>query len=156
MSFQPTPATPGTTPEPTLSNDGWFPDVSLAALRAACRLDGSVTLERLQHAAIGAITNVNQQLAAWQATQRAAGAPDLASTSPAEIAGRPVPELHYLRAVYAATECALIERYRDLDVSAKGDKRADDMASRIDDARRDLRWALSDLQGLRRTTVELI
>lgn len=64
--------------------------------------------------------------------------------------------LHYLRAVYAAVQCELVERYRDYDTTAKGDKRADAMDPRADEARRDLRWALTDLQGACRVTVELI
>jgi hypothetical protein len=153
MSFQPT---PGTAVEPPISNDGWFPDISVADLRAACRLDGTVTTERLTHAALGAILNVNQQLSAWRTAQQSAGVPDLESAPGPEVGGQPRALLLYRRAVYAATECELIERYRDFDTTAKGDKRAQDMATRIDDARRDLRWALTDLQGLRRSTVELI
>ena len=153
MSLQPT---PGTATEPPIENDGWWPNVDPAALRLACRLDGTVTPARLRHAAINAIVNVNTQLAVWKDAQIVAG--HLALT---EVPAQTVDDVSakltlYQRAVYAAVQAELIERYRDIDVTARGDKRAEDMSPRIDDARRDLRWAIADLQGLRRTTVELI
>lgn len=153
MSFQPT---PGTAPEPPIRNDDWFPEIDLASLRAACRLDGTVTSDRLHHAAINAIVHVNAQLAAWAVKQALAGYPSLEDVPGPLVDDEPAPVHLYRRAVYAAVQCELIERYRDYDTTAKGDKRAEAMDPRVDEARRDLRWAIADLQGLRRTTVELI
>ncbi|WP_198403762.1 head completion/stabilization protein, partial [Burkholderia oklahomensis] len=39
----------------TLTNDGFFPDIDLSALRDAMRLDGTVAHERLRHAARDAV-----------------------------------------------------------------------------------------------------
>jgi hypothetical protein len=153
MSFLPT---PGTGIEPPVTNDEWYPDIDLAALRATCRLDGTVTAERLRSAAVNALLYVNTQLTTWAVTQALAGYTHLANVPASVIDGQPSTVLLYLRAVYAAVQCELIERYRDYDTTAQGDKRADAMDSRLDDAWRDLRWALSDLQGARRVTVELI
>ena len=156
MSFLPTPGTPGTDIEPPVTNDAWYPDIDLSALRGACRLDGTVTADRLRHATVNAVVNVNAQLKAWAVAQALAGYIRLADVPAPLIDGQPSTVHHYLRAVYAAVQCELIERYRDYDTTAKGDKRADAMDPRVDEARRDLRWAIADLQGLRRTTVELI
>lgn len=153
MSFLPT---PGTATEAPIANDDWYPTIDLAALRAACRVDGTVTTDRLRHAAVNAVVHVNAQLAAWACKQALAGYISLEDLPGPEIDGKTAPVHQYLRAVYSAVQCELIERYRDYDTTAKGDKRADAMDPRADEARRDLRWALSDLQGLRRTTVELI
>ncbi len=156
MSFLPTPGTPGTGVEPPVTNDAWYPDIDLSALRAACRLDGTVTTDRLRHAAVNAVLNVNTQLMAWAVAQTLAGYARLVDVPAPLIDGQPSTLHHYLRAVYAAVQCELIERYRDYDTTGKGDKRAEAMDPRADEARRDLRWALSDLQGARRVTVELI
>src|SRR5450830_603750 len=64
--------------------------------------------------------------------------------------------LHYRRAVYSAVQAELVEEYRDMDTTGKGDKNADAMEPRADTHRRNMRWALSDLLGQPRTTVELI
>lgn len=153
MSFLPT---PGTAIEPPIKNDEWYPAIELVALRAACRLDGTVTSERLRHAAVNALVHVNAQLAAWSVKQALAGCASLADVPGPLIDETPAAVHLYLRAVYSAVQCELVERYRDYDLTAKGDKRAEAMDPRADEARRDLRWALADIQGLRRTRVELI
>lgn len=156
MTFQPTSPTPGTAAEPPIANDGWWPNIDLAKLRAACRLDGTVTTDKLRTAAIGAVLHVNDQLAAWVQAQKDAGFAALADVPGPSLDGQPRTVLCYLRAVYAGTQCELLERYRDYDASAKGDKQAEAMAPRIDETRRDMRWAINDLQGKPRSTVELI
>jgi integrase len=50
----------------------------------------------------------------------------------------------------------LIERYRTIDATATGDRKAEAENLGVDDLRRDARWAISDLTGVGRTTVELI
>ena len=62
----------------------------------------------------------------------------------------------YRRAVQCGTAVELHERYRSYDATAQGNQRADDLTPTIDELRRDHRNAISDLQGLRRVTVELI
>jgi hypothetical protein len=153
MSLMPT---PGTAVEAKVINDPWYPDIDLAQLRATCRLDGTVTSERLRHAVIGAMATCNQQLSAWAVRHTLAGVTHLEDVPCPELDGKPQSVQLYLRAVYAAAMCELVERYRDYDPTARADKRGELAEPRIDELRRDLRWALSDLQGLRRVTVELI
>ena len=44
------PAQPADSPADSIANDGWFPDVSMAASRNAMRLDGTITDPRLRTA----------------------------------------------------------------------------------------------------------
>ena len=50
----------------------------------------------------------------------------------------------------------LTDRYRSFDSSSEGDRRANVLEETIGNLRRDARWAIRDLLGLPRSTVELI
>ena len=52
MSFVATARPPVATAEPPVSNDPWFPEMEPAAVRDACRLDGTITTARLLPALI--------------------------------------------------------------------------------------------------------
>ncbi|QBI48235.1 head completion/stabilization protein [Burkholderia pseudomallei] len=101
--------------EGTLTNDGFFPDIDLSALRDAMRLDGTVTAERLRHAARDALLTVNDELAAWRARQRAAGAATLADVPAPRIDGESAHVARYRRAVYHLTHADVTEKYRGYD-----------------------------------------
>lgn len=156
MSFLANPPAPATDAEKPLANDGWFPDIDLALLRATARLDGTVTVDRLRHSATSAIASINDELAAYKAAQLAVGHARLDDVPAMRIGAQSVQVLHYLRAVYSYTQADLVERYRDFDTTGAGDKLAEKLEARSGDLRRDVRWAISDLLGIRRTTVELI
>ncbi|MBO7891456.1 head completion/stabilization protein [Burkholderia pseudomallei] len=142
--------------EGTLTNDGFFPDIDLSALRDAMRLDGTVTAERLRHAARDAMLTVNDELAAWRARQRAAGATTLADAPAPRIDGESAHVARYRRAVYHLTHADVTEKYRGYDTTKSGGQVAADLAATVDDARRAARWAISDILGIARSTVELI
>lgn len=156
MSFLGNEPTPSAADEPNLVNDGWFPDIDLAHLRRAARLDGTVTPDRLAHAVVAAVLGINAELAAYKEAQQLAGHESLAAVPAPRIAGESALLAYYRRAVYCSAQADLIERYRDFDTTGAGDKAAEKLELRIDDLRRDVRWAVSDLLGRRRTTVELI
>src|SRR5450830_1666761 len=156
MSFLATTSPPTPTNEPTIENDPWFPEIDLGALRAACRLDGTVTVVRLRGAATAAMLSVNRELAAFKLGHIACGHGTLADIPADQVGRSSVLVLHYRRAVYSAVQAELVEEYRDMDTTGKGDKNADAMEPRADTHRRNMRWALSDLLGQPRTTVELI
>jgi hypothetical protein len=139
-----------------VTNDGWFPAIDLTALRAAMRLDGTVTHERLRCAVIDAIASVNTELAVWRDAQRAAGHACLADVPAPSIGGESVQLARYRRAVYHLAHAELTERYRDYDATKSGSQKADELDTTVSDARRNARWALNDLRGIPRTTVELI
>lgn len=159
MSFlaNPPAPTPQQTPaEAPVSSGVWFPEIDLVKLRAATRFDGNVTSERLRPAVVNAVRSVNRELAAWRAQQLLAGYASLADV-PAEAVDNVSDKVHaYLRAVYACTQADLVERYRDFDTTGAGDKDVDQLTSRADELRREQRWAISDILGIGRTTVELI
>lgn len=145
------------TEEPAIdSGGGWWPEVSAVALRAAARLDGTVTQERLRAAGLFAIASVQSELAPWKAARMAEGHESMAVVPAGTVGGVSVLVSLYLRAVYALVQADLNERYRDFDTTGAGDKRADELCTRVDELRRDARWAISDILGVRRTTVELI
>lgn len=156
MNFLGTPPAPDATAEPPLQNDGWFPDIDMAKLRATARLDGTVTAERLRHSTETAMASVNAELAAYKATALLAAHASFADVPASQIGGTSVQVIRYLRAVYSATQADLVERYRDFDTTGAGDKAADKLELRTGDLRRDMRWAISDILGIRRTVVELI
>lgn len=137
------------------AGDFW-PAVDLARMRATVRLDGTVTSERLRHAVVEAMAFVIDQLSTWEAARRAEGYATLAAVPARQIDGKSINEQRYLRAVYSLAKADLIERYRDYDTTAQGDKDADQLVDQIAEQRRNMAWAIQDIKGARRTTVDLI
>lgn len=143
-------------PEPPIVSGTFWPQVELAALRAAVRIPGDVPAERLRAAAVQAVIDVNTELERWALGHIAAGISTLAAVPSMPVDGKTKHELLYLRAVYSATAVELHERYRSYDATAQGNQRADDLTPTIDEVRRDLRYAVTDILGTRRVTAELI
>jgi Phage head completion protein (GPL) len=156
MSFLANQSPPAAASEPLIENDGWFPDVSPADVRAQARLDGTVTAPRLRAALLHAMADINGELASWRLTQQAAGIPSLEDLPGAELGGQSIWLVYYQQAIVSHVQCSLIEAYRDFDTTGSGDAKADGLEARIDSHRRDLRWAIAALQARPRTTVELI
>ena len=154
MSFIATANPPLAADDAQVNNDSWFPAVDAKRARDVCRLDGTVTPPRLAHAIEAAMDTVNAELRAYQAAQQAAGVQSLQAAGDGRQAGR------YLRAIYAHVQADLAEAYRDIDTTPHGDGKNERIRERIeakvDEHRRALRWAIADMLGVRRTTVELI
>lgn len=149
----PAPAAPAETP---IANDGWFPDVDLAAARLALRVKENVTAERLRRALIGAMITVGNDLAAWQATHLAAGRASLGAVPSPLIDGRSRLVLLYERAVGAYAKAELVEGYRDVDLTGDGQRKAEEATPAAGELRRDAIHAIRDILGTGRTAVELI
>ena len=143
----------GNTDNFTIDNT-WYPDIDANHLRNAQRLDGAVSNARLETAAINAILTVNKELTSFKAehTEHA----DLAAVPADLINGESRLVLLYRRAVYALATAELTERYRGFDSTNDGHENADESEPVIDDLRRDARWAINDILGISRSTVELI
>lgn len=135
---------------------GWFPDIDPAAIRKEHRLRENVTAERLRTALIAAIITVGNDVEKWQAAQTAAGFDSLAAIPALEIDGESRLVHCYRRAVALYAKAEIIERYRDIDISATGERKAEDLDGAIDELRRDALHAVRDLLGKGRTTVDLI
>lgn len=139
-----------------IANDGFFPDIDVAQALVAMRQDGTVTPERFRGALVEAALAVNEELADWKAVQLAAGHGSLQAVPAPQVDGKSAHLHRYFRALYCQTRASLIERYRDYDATASGNKTAEALLQAVEDLRRDARWAISDIRGIPRTTVELI
>lgn len=149
-------SSPGIEADQPIVNHPFFPALALSVFRETMRIDNVATAPRARHALYSAMLEVNGRLADWMIDQLADGHEELASV-PCR-AGHPddaMIELYY-RAVFAIAKSTLIERYRDYDTTGKGAARADDLEIGIDELRRDAAWAINDIVGKPRTTVELI
>lgn len=149
-----------TTPAPEqveakITSSAFWPEVDPVKIRATQRINNTITPERLRDALIEAISSVNGELSAWRTARELEGIPKLAD-APAEQIDTISSNVHrYLRAVGCLAKAAIQERYSDYDTTSAG-KQADQLEDPIDDLRRDARWAISDILGITRTTVELI
>jgi len=143
-------------PAHEIPNDGFFPSVDPADVRNTIRINGTVTEERLVESIRDAIAAINRELSAWRNTQVDQGYATLDAVPAAQVGNISVLLQHYCRAVYQLTNADLIERYRDFDTTAAGEKSAQDLDSAIEESRRNARWAVLDILGLPHLTVELI
>lgn len=150
------PAQPANAPEDILANDGWFPDVSMAAMRNTMRVDGTITDQRLHAALVMAMATINRQLRSFKSDQSAAGHANLAQAGADEIlAGQPVWVQLYHRAVLCTAKADLIERYRDFDADHSRANNKDNLPM-IDEERRNAQWAVRDILGQTHVVAELI
>ncbi|KAE9526103.1 phage head protein [Testudinibacter aquarius] len=136
-----------------ITNNGFFPDISLLAIRNAMRLDGTVTNERLKSAVIEAMASVNYDLHPFR--QRHQGN-TLATVEAETVNGESVLIQRYKRAVYCLTVADLTEQYHSYDATNSGRKEASEQTPLIGELRRNARFAISDILGEVRLTAELI
>ena len=155
--FDTTPTAPADpTPESPVTNDGWYPSIDPAELRANMRIRESVTPDRLRGAIVRAIITVNRQLTIWKAGHVAAARASLGAVPADEIDGKSQLEHLYAAAIAAAAKVELVERYRDTDLTGAGQRQVDELDASIGELRRDMIYAVRDLRGEGRTVVELI
>lgn len=139
-----------------IENSTFWPDIDGQQLRAAMRLDASITDERLEVAAINAMIEANRELAEYRAAREADGHSALADV-PADTIKGTSQLLHlYRRAIYSAATAELIERYRGYDATNSGEQKISEEHSNADELRRDARKALRTLMGISHATVELL
>ncbi|MGB8600912.1 MAG: head completion/stabilization protein, partial [Rhizomicrobium sp.] len=107
----------GSTQAPPVTNDGFFPDIDLAAIRDIARVPSAVTDERLRASVIAAIITVARDLDAWAAAQKVASHARLSDVPAVQIDGASRLIHLYNRAVAMFTKAELIERMRDFDTT---------------------------------------
>ncbi|MGT3309545.1 head completion/stabilization protein, partial [Yersinia enterocolitica] len=61
----------------------------------------------------------------------------------------------FRRAVYSIARALVLEGYRDVDTTTKGDRDAAALDQQRDDLWRDARWSISDIRGVQRIYAEL-
>ncbi|OLU22468.1 head completion/stabilization protein [Pseudomonas sp. PA15(2017)] len=139
-----------------ITNDGFWPDIDIADLRDAQRINSNVTDARLETAVVNAMVTANRELVARKLRYQAQGHTSLEAVPADQIGERSILAILYQRAIYSATSAELAERYRSFDATNSGAAKAEEETPTIDDYRRDSRFALRDLLGVSRTTVELL
>lgn len=142
-----------TPPETDLPNHPFWPVISPADFRAVANVDGTVTSARLLFALTEAVVHVNRELRAFRLAVQATGVTALADL-PDDEPGR----LTYLyrRAVFERAIGDLMERLIQYSATSDGGKRAEQQEPAIDDHYRNSDWAINDIRGAARMTVELI
>ncbi len=152
--------TPPSDPAPlgTVTAGAWWPEIDMAALRDAMRLDGTITAQRLQPAVQEALATTIDLLGTWQATRVAEGHASLAVVPVLQIDGESVHVQRFRRAVYCHAKANLLERYSDYDTTGRGRKEDQEEArdAQAEQNRRDATWAVRDILGTTRLTVALI
>ncbi|MBM5656609.1 head completion/stabilization protein, partial [Burkholderia pseudomallei] len=102
------------------------------------------------------VLTVTDALAGWRAGLGGGGGATLADVPAPRIDGESAHVARYRRAVYHLTHADVTEKYRGYDTTKSGGQVAADLAATVDDSRRAARWAISDILGIARSTVELI
>ncbi|HEI8004592.1 TPA: head completion/stabilization protein [Morganella morganii] len=143
-------------PDETLNSGDFFPDISLRHYQQSMLTDGKVTTERLQHALVNAMIEVNRELSEWKQSQIAAGFTSLEAVPADHINNDSELMLLYRRAVYSEAKANLTERYRDTDTTDSGEKKAAALGETTDDLRRDVQWAIQRIKGESHNICELI
>ena len=156
MSFIATAPTPPANERDRITNDAFWPDVSLAEAREALRTDGTVIDPRLRHALITAMIETARDLTQYKHDRLAEGYATLTDVPGEQIDGVPLVQHSYLRAVYCYAKADLIERLRDFDTAGAGQKRVDWLDDSPDEQRRNAAWAITQILNRPRCTVELI
>lgn len=142
---------------PAITNNGFWPDIVPGAMRAAHRIDGTVTPDKLSTAIGAAMREVNRILRTFQAEQVAAG---VEKSADIPLDHWQIPLHHstlYIHGVYDYAHALLMERYTD--VTATGDRDQSAAEQKAADAatyRQAGSHALSELTGRNHATVELI
>lgn len=157
--FTATAAPPEQATDAVVGNDSFWPDITADKLRDACRLDGTVSTQRLAHALINALVEVNRQLEDLQAQAILDGFETLADMPAKQVAGTSAKVHHYTQAVYATVQVALTEKSRAVDTvvsTTHEGSRMQLMADVVAEYRRTAHNALNDLRGQRRATVDLL
>lgn len=148
-----TQVTENATADEIITNNGFFPDISLLAVRNAMRIDGTVTNERLKSAVIEAIASVNYDLHPFRRQQQSN---TLATVATETVNSESVLIQRYKRAVYCLAVADLTEQYNSYDATNSGRKEANEQSPLIGELRRNARFAISDILGEVRLTAELI
>lgn len=138
----------------TITNESFFPDVSISAARNELRVDGTVTTARLKDALIEAMASVNAELKPLK--EKHPSAEKLNQIDSAQISGENLAEYRYKRAVKSLALANLYERYSGYDTTNDGERKIEMLQGSIDQLRRDARFAISDLLNTNRINVELI
>lgn len=152
-------APPASTPAPgapdLVQGDGWTPDLSIAAFRAAQRINQQVTDLRIREALLGGMLSVATDIRAWRSARVAAGATTLALVPLGQLGGEAIAVVLWRRAVYAYAAADLAETHNDISASEPARARNDEQRGAAADLLRTATLAVRDLLGRTRSRVSL-
>ncbi len=147
------PSTPAEPSDVTVINDGWFPDLSTAELKARTGLGDIFGAERVAAAVRASMIDVNSAVRRWRESQSAGSLANV----PAVLYGDESEKvILYKTGVYARARAFLLETTRDYDSTKSGHDRADALEPIADDWARQSAEALARMTGRPRAIVELI
>lgn len=135
----------------------FWPAVDLSHLRAAIRIDPSVTAERLRDVTRNAVLDVMRELDGWRAAQILAGYHTLA-----EVPGRFQVDsqsdyvVRWQRAIASIVAADLSERQFGQSARQAGVERAEELSVDTDIHRRNVTYAVRDFLGRPRIIAEVI
>nr|WP_316629678.1 head completion/stabilization protein [uncultured Brevundimonas sp.] len=136
--------------------DGWWPSVNLLAVRDAVRVPSGET-ERLRDAVRQAMLDIAHELAAWRASQEAAGYTRLADVpGRMRVDGKSDYELRWFRAVYSVVAADVGERALGPQLSGAGAERAEALRADVNGHLRNVSYAVRDFLGRPRIVAEAI
>lgn len=136
-----------------VAQDGWWPDLSVAACRTLTGLGTVYDADRVAAELAAAAIEVNASVAAWRAQQPA---PSLAEIPTTTVNGTSALVILYTSAVYCLVRARLLEVTRDYDSTKQGHDRAEALEATAESWRQRSTEALTRLIGRPRVTVELI
>lgn len=139
-----------------ISNADFWPQIDGQKLRAAMRIDSSVTDDRLEVATVNAMIEANRELDLYRRARTEEGHATLANVPAPQIKGESQLLHLYRRTIYCRATAELVERYRSFDATNSGEQKATEDSTNIDELRRDARHALRSILGISHTTVELL
>ena len=150
------PANPPAGVADAVAGDGWYPNLSIKALKDAQRIPETVSDGRAREALLGGFISAAVGLQAWRDQQEAAGKDSLAATSSITIGGESRSVILWRRAVHAFAAADLADTHTDISATDAGRERNQVRAESTDDLRRAATAALRDLMGKSRSRVRLV
>lgn len=147
------PATNPAITDAVIENDGFYPDIALADIRASTGLSDVFTDERIKATTLDAMIEINASIIDWRNQQTA----ETLGNIPGVSYGQTSEKVHlYLTAVSCRVRALLNATTRDYDSTKSGHDRADALEASADNWMQRSNEALSRMTGRARTTVELI
>lgn len=142
--------------ESKISNISFFPAIDINDVRKTQRLDGTITNERLKRAITSAIVSVNDDLHAWRVNHQSSGVASINDLDAEKINGESRYLTLYNIAIYNLANALLNEQYINFDATAKAKTDIDTNIESAGNLYRNARYAIRDILGKSRSTMELI
>ena len=124
MSIGFLPTVTSTRPTQAVTNDGFFPDLSLEFFASNFGVPTDISNDQLKNVLLIAMGQVNQGLADFKAEKQSAGVTRLVDISNEEIGGTNLKQLHYMQAVYSKAKAHLVREQIALDRKPNAESQA--------------------------------